>query len=84
MLHHVPELPIQDAVFREMNRVLRPGGIFIGVDSLDLEPIRLFHVDDVFVPMDPAGLPARLHDAGFSDVVVDATNLEVRFSARKG
>jgi SAM-dependent methyltransferase len=83
MLHHLPEPPIQNAVFREMHRLLRRGGIFIGVDSLDLEPIRLFHVDDTFVPMDPAGLPARLHDAGFSDVVVDSTNLEVRFTARK-
>ena len=74
---------MQDRVFTEMRRVLRPGGMFLGVDSLDLEAIRLFHEDDVFVPMDPESLPVRLEAAGFSNVTVDKTDFEVRFSARK-
>jgi SAM-dependent methyltransferase len=83
MLHHIPEPRVQDRMFSEMVRVLRPGGTFLGVDSLDLEPIRLFHEDDVFVPMDPETLPARLEAAGFSNVAVDKTDFEVRFSARR-
>jgi SAM-dependent methyltransferase len=34
MLHHIPTLELQDQLFREAHRVLQPGGIFAGVDSL--------------------------------------------------
>lgn len=35
MLHHVPSLDAQDQLFSEVARVLRPGGVFAGTDSLD-------------------------------------------------
>ena len=83
MLHHVPTAAAQDGVFREAHRVLRPGGVFLAVDSLDSEAIRAFHEDDVFVPLDPATVAERLVRAGFGETAVEATEFELRLSAYK-
>lgn len=84
MLHHMPTPDSQDQLFAEVFRLMRPGGVFLGVDSIDSEAIRAAHVDDVFVPVDPLTLPSRLTDAGFTSVDVGTTDLGVRFFARKG
>jgi SAM-dependent methyltransferase len=84
MLHHVPDAALQDAVFSELHRVLRPGGVLVAVDSVDSDAIRSFHEDDIFVPLDPATLAGRLDNAGFVDVGIDVSDFEVRFHARKG
>lgn len=34
MLHHVPSIALQNRLISEVQRVLKPGGIFSGVDSL--------------------------------------------------
>ncbi|HSV08271.1 MAG TPA: class I SAM-dependent methyltransferase [Candidatus Binatus sp.] len=87
MLHHVPSPELQDRLFAEVCRVLRPGGILIGTDSIDSDAVRQGHVDDVFVPVDPATLGLRLEAAGFVDVSVerasDAWGERVRFHACK-
>jgi SAM-dependent methyltransferase len=87
MLHHVPSPELQDRLFAEVCRVLRAGGTFIGTDSTDSDALRQGHVDDVFVPVDPATLGLRLEAAGFVDVSVeqasDAWGDRVRFHARK-
>jgi len=83
MLHHMPTTGDQDRLFAEVARVLRPGGLFVGVDSRDLEPIRLNHADDIFTPVPPATLPGRLEGAGLSGVRVDADTYQIRFAARK-
>ncbi len=83
MLHHVPSPEIQDRLFAEVCRLLRPGGMFVGIDSVDDEMLRAGHVDDVFVPVDPLTLPGRLEAAGFTDVEVRCADLRVRFTARK-
>jgi SAM-dependent methyltransferase len=83
MLHHVPSPDMQDLLFQEVQRVLRPGAPLIAADSLDDEAIRAFHVDDVFVPVDPETLPTRLEAAGFEAVTVDVAGYQVRFHARK-
>jgi len=87
MLHHVPSPELQDRLFAEVCRVLRPGGILIGTDSMDSDAVRQGHVDDVFVLVDPATLGLRLEAAGFVDVSVerasDAWGERVRFHARK-
>ena len=83
MLHHMPSAAIQDRLFAEVHRMLRRGGVFIGVDSIDSEGIRMGHVDDVFVPVDPATLPSRLEAVGFAEVRVEPGAYQFRFSARK-
>lgn len=82
MLHHLPSAAHQDQVFAEAARVLRPGGLFAGNDSIDSEPFRELHIGDTCVPIDPSGLPARLEAAGFGDVQVDANEFRYRFRAR--
>jgi SAM-dependent methyltransferase len=81
MLHHVPFPEMQDALFAEVARVLRPGGVFAGVDSLDGPQFRELHVDDVCVPVPPDTLAERLRRAGFRDVQVDTNEYQVRFRA---
>ena len=84
MMHHVPTADLQDAIFAEVSRVLQPGGVFAGVDSLDSEPFRELHEDDICVPLDPETLTARLTRAGFEGVEVEVNDYNsVRFRARK-
>jgi SAM-dependent methyltransferase len=83
MLHHVPSPELQDRVFAELNRVLRPGGVLVASDAVDSDAIREFHVDDIFVPVDPDTLGSRLEAAGFTDVDIDSGDYEVRFKAVK-
>jgi SAM-dependent methyltransferase len=83
VLHHVPNIQDQDRLFAEIGRVLRPGGLFVGVDSRDLAPIRDGHVDDTFNPVPPDTLPRRLNAAGLVDVEVDEDDYQIRFVARK-
>ncbi len=71
MMHHVPTVELQDRLFAEVRRVLRAGGLFVGVDSYDSEDFRKLHVDDICVPLDPATLESRLKAAGFRQVVVE-------------
>ena len=47
MLHHVPTVAAQDALFAEVCRVLRPGGWLLGEDSTDDPGFREFHEGDV-------------------------------------
>ncbi len=82
MLHHMPSPDHQDRLFAEVCRLLRGGGVFLGMDSIDSEMIRQGHVDDVFVPVDPATLPARMQAAGFGAVHVETNEFGFRFRAR--
>jgi ubiquinone/menaquinone biosynthesis C-methylase UbiE len=74
VLHHIPSVELQDQVFREVCRVLKPGGVFVCIDSVDFHSLRmrLIHLADKITPVDPATLPARLESARFTDVHVDA------------
>jgi len=60
MLHHVPSAELQDQLFAEVGRVLRPGGWFAGVDSFDSPAFRELHIDDICVPVPPETLEGRL------------------------
>jgi len=83
MLHHVPSAELQDRIFAEARRVLVPGGVLAGSDSLVSTGFRIIHIRDVMVPVDPATLPGRLRAAGFDDVAVDtAAGRSLRFRAR--
>jgi SAM-dependent methyltransferase len=86
MLHHVPSAAQQDRLLAELGRVLRPGGLLIGVDSIDGPEWRELHTGDTCVPVNPAGLADRLEQAGFVDIEVQRAKPEparrFRFSAR--
>jgi len=70
MLHHVPSPELQNRLFAEAARVLRPGSPMIAVDGVESDGVRAFHEGDTYQPIDPTTLPARLKDAGFTDVEV--------------
>ena len=82
MLHHLPSPEHQDRLFAALHRALRPGAMLVGVDALDIDVIRAGHVDDTFVPVDPASLPDRLAAAGFTDTTVDVGDYQFRFVSR--
>ena len=71
MLHHVPSTDMQDRLLVELSRVLRPGGLLIGSDSVASDDLREFHAGDVYLPMDPDEVPGRLEAAGFRNVTVE-------------
>ena len=67
MLHHVPSSEQQDRLLAEVSRVLRPGGVFAGTDSLGTGALfKVLHVRDTLVPVAPGELPARLERAGLT------------------
>jgi SAM-dependent methyltransferase len=73
MLHHVPTPALQDRLFAETCRVLRPGGVFTGSDTSSERrdiPFRLLHIGDVMNLVPPETLGARLEAAGFGSVEV--------------
>lgn len=69
MLHHVP-YAVQDRLFSEACRVLRPGGTFAGMDSTPSLMWNVYHLFDDRNPVDPATLGERLERAGFTAVSV--------------
>jgi SAM-dependent methyltransferase len=84
MLHHVPSEAMQNQLLAEVARVLRPGGVFAGTDSLYSRSFRLLHLLDTMVVVDPDTFPERLRKAGFADVQVDVFKpYAFRFRARK-
>jgi SAM-dependent methyltransferase len=83
MLHHIPDAAGQDRALAEIARVLRPGGVLLGTDGQDTPARRALHVDDVFTPIDPDVLPARLAAAGFAEAEVESNGDRFRFNARR-
>ncbi len=83
MLHHVSSVGLQNRLLAEVARVLRPGGIFAGTDSIDSRPFRLLHILDTLVVVEPDTFSDRLRVAGFEDVRVDVNRFAFRFRARK-
>ncbi len=70
MLHHVPSAAGQDAIFAELARVLRAGGLLVAADAVYDEAVLEFHRDDTYNPIEPDALPGRLRAAGFDQVDV--------------
>ncbi|MBE3112425.1 MAG: class I SAM-dependent methyltransferase [Acidobacteria bacterium] len=83
MLHHMASASLQDRLFNEVRRVLKPGGVFAGTDSLWSRRMLLFHIADTMRLVDPAGLPARLKSAGFEEAHVELGDGRFKFSARR-
>jgi ubiquinone/menaquinone biosynthesis C-methylase UbiE len=85
MLHHIPSAELQDRVFREVWRVLRPGGVFVCIDSVDFQTLRmrLIHIGDKITPVDPNGLSARLEAAEYCEIRVETSPHAFRVRARR-
>jgi ubiquinone/menaquinone biosynthesis C-methylase UbiE len=84
MLHHVPSAELQDRLFTEVARVLRPGAALVASDSLASEELKAHHEDDTYNPVDPASLPDRLAAAGFGDIQVKTNEFGWAVIARLG
>jgi SAM-dependent methyltransferase len=70
MLHHVPTRALQDKVLAEAFRVLRPGGVFLGSDSLASDGLHGFHEGDTYNPVEPAAFLTRLQTIGFGAITL--------------
>lgn len=70
MLHHIPTAELQDQMFAEVLRVLRPGGLFLASDGVAADEFEAMHTDDIYNPIDPSEVKDRLEAVGFTDVDV--------------
>ncbi len=82
MLHHVPTAREQDELLSETLRVLRPGGAFIGSDSLPSVDLHHFHVGDTYNPVEPSSFLTRLQTTGFCRITL-MVDWDLRFIAYK-
>jgi ubiquinone/menaquinone biosynthesis C-methylase UbiE len=84
MLHHVPSPELQDKLLHEVWRVVEPGGFFVGADSWgSFLMMRLIHLGDTLVPVDPDTFGARLEAAGFKVLEIEKNSGAFRFCARR-
>lgn len=83
MLHHVPTAELQDQLFSEILRVLRPGGLLVASDSVASEDLAALHTDDIYNPVDPSTLCDRLTAIGFAVIKVESNTLGWRCHARR-
>src|SRR5439155_9584053 len=83
MLHHVASPPLQDRLLCEVRRVLKPGGVFAGTDSLMSFGMRLIHVFDTLTPVAPDTFGKRLEAAGFQNVFIETNPYAFRFHATR-
>lgn len=70
MLHHLPTFRAQQALLQEAYRVLKPGGVFLGSDSLASNDLHHFHAGDDYNPVDPASFLTRLQVVGFTNLTI--------------
>jgi ubiquinone/menaquinone biosynthesis C-methylase UbiE len=82
MLHHVRTPVLQDRLMVELRRLIRPGGIVLGTDSVETPARRELHLGDVYVPIDPAGWQERIETAGFVAAEVEQREDRFRFVAQ--
>jgi len=69
--HHLRSSEQQERAFREVFRVLRPGGIFFAVEIADGWLQRAVHCRSTFVAINPRTISDHLAAAGFCNAQVD-------------
>lgn len=82
MLHHVPTAAAQDRILAEALRVLRPGGVLVGSDSLASNDLHDFHAGDTYNPVEPAAFLTRLQTLGFGKITIGVDHV-LTFVAHK-
>ena len=82
MLHHVPTAALQNRLLAEALRVLVPGGVLIGSDSLASDGLHRFHEGDTYNPVEPAAFLTRLQTIGFGEIMFEVSD-RLLFRARK-
>lgn len=84
MLHHIPSRELQDRALHEAARVLAPGGVFAGSDSVGRGALfKAIHIGDTLNLVDPDGFSERLAAAGFDGVRVDCSERSFRWRGLK-
>jgi SAM-dependent methyltransferase len=81
VLHHLKSEQLQDRVFAEAFRVLRPGGVFLAFEIVDSWIHHLGHIGSTFTPVAPGSAFARLSTVGFSRISIDIRPGAFRISA---
>jgi len=70
MLHHVPTVGLQNRLLAEVLRVLKPGGVLVGADSLPSDPLHHFHEGDTYNPVEPGTFYTRLQTLGYDRITI--------------
>jgi SAM-dependent methyltransferase len=83
VLHHLPTTAQQYAALGEAYRLLRPGGVLLGSDSLASPELHEFHEGDTYNPIDPARLLVFLQTIGYDRINLSVDRGLVIFAARK-
>jgi ubiquinone/menaquinone biosynthesis C-methylase UbiE len=83
MLHHLKSREIQDRMFAEVLRILRPGGVFLAFDITHLWFHPLLHARSTYTPVSPSSLFSRLTAAGFSKITLDVRTGAFRATATR-
>lgn len=82
VLHHIPSGELQFRVLSQALRVLRPGGVLIGSDSLASNGLHHFHAGDTYNPIEPASLLVCLQALGFDKITIMVDEV-LRFIAHR-
>ena len=75
VLHHLPDAGTQDRALAEFARVLRPGGVLVGLNPIDGPHFHRLDVEGLCRPIDPLTFPQRLGRAGLGSVLVRVWSL---------
>jgi ubiquinone/menaquinone biosynthesis C-methylase UbiE len=83
VLHHLRSPELQDRAFKEVHRVLKPGGHFYAMDIEDGWLNRILHIKSTFVPLQPETIAARLTTAGFPNISLESRSSAFRLHAAR-